>query len=331
MDWHVVKMGTEMFDMLHAYGLGVVLAHAIQAPVQVRDEGYSYRLTSLCSTLPSTSLDVLDEIFLLPGSKEVLHLSEQHPSRGSASLAIANLDGLLAALFTNSQGVRECSVWSLVYRQRSDPSVVERALLKVERICVTWKGWIQQQAGHLSRWLEEVLDGYDPLQPCHPLPVTKRYGTITAPMTLDPSLSYASRQPQSDGRITQKSNMTISGTRFATVLAYIGAMRFLRAQPVAGNLIAYTLPLVAESSIERVSTRSVFRPHTDDGPEVALVMQWLGLATQETLHEGRVRGLTFQILQAQGKQPAISRSGGTLELSWLLSLKHSVGISLLRS
>lgn len=64
---------------------------------------------------------------------------------------------------------------------------------------------------------------------------------------------------------------------------------------------------------------------------MALVMQWLGLATQKTLHEGRVRGLTFQILQAQGKQPAISRSRGTLELSWLLSLKHSVGISLLRS
>ncbi len=143
------------------------------------------------------------------------------------------------------------------------PLLLNVLLLKVERICVTWKGWIQQQAGHPSRWLEEVLDGYDPLQPCHPLPVTKRYGTITAPMTLDPSLSYASRQPQSDGRITQKSNMTISGTRFATVLAYIGAMRFLRAQPVAGNLIAYTLPLVAESSIERVSTRSVFRPHTD--------------------------------------------------------------------
>ncbi len=153
---------------------------------------------------------------------------------------------------------------------------------------------------------------------------------ITVLMTLDPSLSYASRQPYSDGSIAPKNNMTIVGTRFATILAYIGAMRFLRAQPAAGNLIAYTLPLVRVSSIERESREAVFRPRSDDGPEVALLLQWLGLALRDASSEGRERGLVFQILQAQGKQPPISRSRGTLDLSWLFSLKHTEGGSLLR-
>ena len=58
--------------------------------------------------------------------------------------------------------------------------------------------------------------------------------------------------------------------------------------------------------------------------------KWLGLALRDASSEGRERGLAFQILQAQGKQPPISRSRGTLDLSWLFSLKHMQGGSLLR-
>ena len=329
MDWRVVKIGAELFDMHHTYGLGLVLTYATQAPVQVCDEGCSYHLTSACSTLPSPSLDILDELFLLPACKEVVQLSEQGLGE-PASLALANLDGLLAALFTNSQGVRECSVWSLLDRQRSDSTVIERALLKLSRICDTWKVWIKHHVHSPSEWLEDVLAGYDPQKPSHPLPVPKRYGTITVPMTLEPSLSYASRHPSSDGSTTHKNNMTITGTCFATILAYIGAMRFLRAQPAAGNLIAYTTPLVRESSIERESRRAVFRPRGDDGPEMPLLLQWLGLALGDESPGGRERGLAFQILQAQGKQPPISRSSGVLDLSWLFSLKHMQKRSLLR-
>ncbi len=330
MDWRVVKIGAEMFDMLHTYGLSIVLAYATQAPVQVCDEGCFYHLTSACSTLPSPSLDILDELFLLPEVEEVVHPSDQVPPSEPASLASANLDGLLAALFTNSQGVRECSIWSLLDRQCSDSTVIERALLKVSRICDTWKEWIEHHVHSPSQWLEDVLVVYDPQRPVHPLPVPKRYGMITLPMTLEPSLSYASRQPSSDGSMTHKNNMTIAGTHFATILAYIGAMRFLRAQPAAGNLIAYTVPLVRERSIERESRRTVFRPRGDDGPEVALLLQWLGLALGDESFERRERGLAFQILQAQGKQPAISRSRGTLDLSWLFSLKYMQEKHLLR-
>lgn len=75
---------------------------------------------------------------------------------------------------------------------------------------------------------------------------------------------------------------------------------------------------------------SVLGPRGDDGPEVPLLLQWLGLALQNESPEGRERGLAFQILQAQGKQPPISRSRGTLDLFWLFSLKHMQGRSLLR-
>ncbi len=217
-----------------------------------------------------------------------------------------------------------------VNKNVSDSTVIERALLKLSRICDTWKEWIKHHVHSPSQWLGDVLAGYNPQRPSHPLPVPKRYGMVTLPLTLEPSLSYASRHPYSDGSITHKNNMTIAGTRFATILAYIGAMRFLRAQPAVGNLIAYTTPLVRESSIERESRRAVFRPRGDDGPEVTLLLQWLGLALEDESPEGRERGLAFQILQAQGKQPPISRSRGTLDLSWLFSLKHMQGRSLLR-
>ncbi len=61
-----------MFDMLHAYGVGIVVACATNEPVVIEDEGYSYRLSSPCITIPHPSIDLLDEVFRLPQPEEVL-------------------------------------------------------------------------------------------------------------------------------------------------------------------------------------------------------------------------------------------------------------------
>ena len=46
MEWMVMKLGAEMFDALHAYGLGIALTHASGAPVELKDAGFCYKLVS---------------------------------------------------------------------------------------------------------------------------------------------------------------------------------------------------------------------------------------------------------------------------------------------
>jgi hypothetical protein len=44
--WHVVKVGAEMLDALHAYGLGILIASATDSPVELNDKGIVYELGS---------------------------------------------------------------------------------------------------------------------------------------------------------------------------------------------------------------------------------------------------------------------------------------------
>ena len=227
MEWRVIKMGAEMFDTLHAYGIGVVVAYATNEPVLIQNEGCFYRLSSQCSTVPQSSIDLLDEVFRLPEPEEVLRVQQPHASHPVVPLIVANLDGLLAALFTRPDVVRNCSLATLLHRHRFDPSVIEQAISRIRSICTDWKTVTARAIPAASLWLDEVLKDYDALRPCQPLPgVNQHNASITATMTLDPSLGYASRQPLSDGRVASKINLTVRGTRFAALLAYIGPMRF---------------------------------------------------------------------------------------------------------
>ena len=40
MQWRVVKLGIEQFDVLHAYGLAILLATACGVPVDLQDTPY---------------------------------------------------------------------------------------------------------------------------------------------------------------------------------------------------------------------------------------------------------------------------------------------------
>src|SRR5258708_29471541 len=46
MQWCVAKTGFELFDMLHAYGLAILLTYASRLPVSVRDESLTYRISA---------------------------------------------------------------------------------------------------------------------------------------------------------------------------------------------------------------------------------------------------------------------------------------------
>src|SRR6266851_1579736 len=98
MKWCVVRTGIRQFDMLHAYGLGVLLATTCDTAVELREAACSYLLSCPVCALPQVDSDaLLEQIFPLPGEEELrlcdLHVKEQQ-------LPITVLDGLLAAFFT---------------------------------------------------------------------------------------------------------------------------------------------------------------------------------------------------------------------------------------
>jgi hypothetical protein len=83
----LIKTGAEHFDLLHAYGLGILLAHASGQPIEVRNSGATATLISNETVPPSGPLTLLDEVLLVP----------THPAKATArltetSLPLANLD-----------------------------------------------------------------------------------------------------------------------------------------------------------------------------------------------------------------------------------------------
>jgi hypothetical protein len=330
MQWRVIKLGSDLFDILHTYGVGIFVASATHEPVTVREEGYAYVLSSPCITLPQVAPGLLDEIFRLPSPEEVLHVLREQFTRSLLPLEVANLDGLLAALFTRPNLERNCSVFALLDRHRLDPTAIERSIAGVHDICTEWKELTTKALPSGSQWLGELLKDYDAFHPCQPLPGAKRETDITAAMTLDPSLGYASRQPRSDGRMSRKVNLTMRCPSFAVLLTYIGAMRFLRAQPVAGDFIIYTIPVPSTLSLHAESTRPPLRPRYDDGLEQALMLQALEQVTDHSQDDEQWKALSYQALLSQGKHQAISCSRGVLDLVRLEQLKHRLGEGLLR-
>jgi hypothetical protein len=59
MEWSGVKMGVEQFDMLHAYGLGILLATACSEPVELRETARCYTLSCPVPRTPRMNGEVL--------------------------------------------------------------------------------------------------------------------------------------------------------------------------------------------------------------------------------------------------------------------------------
>ncbi len=323
MEWRVIKMGSSRFDTLHAYGFGLLLEYAYEQPILLEDEGCWYRLSHDSSRLIHTSCDVLDEIIKLPA--EFL-LEERDTPLNEQTLLLSNLDGLLAALFTYPAGIRAFSFDDVRQKYRFDTSVPARSLMKVQNCSMHWKSLLTSVTRDPSHWLDDALRDYHPAHPQEPFPMPKRRKTdMTVPMTLDPSFSYDLRRPRSDGATATKVNMTVRGTRFAVLLAHIGAMRFLRAQQVSGDVVIYTLP---------VATRLLFSPGlsppmlTHAGHltlESALLVQSIEYVLASPASEATWHTLAFQVLQQQGKQQSISVQHGSVDIAWLEHVKTQIG------
>jgi hypothetical protein len=217
MQWCLVKTGALLFDLLHAYGLGILLAHASGQPIEIHDTGSTSTLISDVSEPPSGPLTLLDEILSLPTPQDLATVNPTAPS-----LPVANLDGLLTVLFT-TPGERILSVTDLLKKASHDEACVSRALNKVQRALARWKTISAKEPFcGAENWLERVLQDYQPDTPAIPIPAdANRRRDLSLVMMLDPSFSYSTHQPRSDGLVSHNTQITLHGTRFAVVLQEI--------------------------------------------------------------------------------------------------------------
>src|SRR6266568_7638648 len=319
MKWCVVKTGAELFDLLHAYGLGILLAHACGKPIEVMDTGCSYILTGHFSTQPSGSLDLVDEALALPTPQEVeaVRLLD-----AGVPVPVANLDGLLTVLFTTPGAVRALSVADILWKARRDDSVAERAIKKAHVALARWKDFVSKEPSHgAESWFERVLRDYDPVAPAIPVPADARTERdLSLVMMLDPSFSYSTHRPRSDGLVSHKTQIAIRGTRFAVLLAQVGAARFLRAHRVGGDLVNCYVPKAGRIRLDGDTRLPLLAGASIEASQASLV-QWLAYA-DNTVHAAHARwtGLAHQTIQTQGAQQSIPRGQGCLDLTWLASL-----------
>jgi hypothetical protein len=336
MEWIVVKTGATQFDLLHAMGLGLVIATACRIPVRLEDKGVVYTLECSLSDLPAIPLEVLiDQTLELPSAEEVGKVTVRSDQ---VSTAIANLDGVLALLFT-TPGVRAVSVQDAISktRTRTQPGsrqaiasnatelIIEDCISKASKAVKKWKKSIEPKANKPQVLLLDLLEDYQNSPPGIPA-FKKKSGAkdFTVTMTIESSYSYSTRQPLSDGLVGQKDSLAASGTRYAGLLAALGAAKFLRASRLANDLVVLFVPAIEKLKIELDSSLPILL-NTDYNPAQAVVVQ--GLASLSSKEEWV--GLSYQILQTQGVQQSISLARGYFDLFWLRLLEDKVGSNLL--
>jgi hypothetical protein len=325
MYWCVAKTGFEMFDALHAYGLGILLATAYRQPVELSEEGLAYRLSNQAQMIPTTTTALLDSALELPGTADLDALRDDWPlrSRSCYLLSIAVLDGLLTALFT-IPGARTLSVSDLVSSQNYSVESATSSFNKVASAIANWKAFVERETQHEENWLSFILRDYTCSHLVSPLPAeaTRRHD-IRLSLMIDPSFSYSLRRPTSDGELTHKSNLTVHGTRFAPLLTYLGASRFLRAQRVAGSMVNVYVPLASNLKLTR---KTAFPPLTylNCSAGEAAVRYWLPLSSRKWRFSANWRGIAYQTLQTQKQQQSITLDRGFLDCTWLLKLPAAI-------
>ena len=260
MQWAVVKTGIERFDLLHVYGLGALLATLSGSPVAIEDRGVLFSLegTTLPSTLPVTEQFLEENLLPLPTGKEVQLWSE---TAEPCPFSIRLFDGLLAALIT-IPGPKVFSVSDAVRKQQHTPETMTRALEKVRKQIQRWKRVLQQGMRHQQGWIADLFRDYQPHQPTPPRFARKKeHGKdISVLMAIDAFFGYDLRNIHNDAQMMEKANVAVREAHYATLLVFIGASRFLRAQCLAADHVALFLPGVLSGAVAAETALPILSP-----------------------------------------------------------------------
>jgi hypothetical protein len=310
--WSVMKTGIERFDALHAYGLGVLLATVSGSPVTLEDWGVQFSLES--STLPSALLvseQFLEETILpLPTEKDVQCWNGQAES---CPFSVRLFDGLLAALIT-IPGPKVFSVSDALRKQEHALETVKRALEKVRKQIQRWNRVLHQEECRQKGWIADLLRAYQPHQQTLPRFARKsdHEKSISVLMTIDAFFGYDLRKMHSDAQMTEKANVVVHGARYATLLVFIGASRFLRAQPLAAEHVALFLPCASRLTVMAKAALPVLSP-VPHAQEHALMLRWVQHYLASASSGERTHRLLYQVLQCQKAQQPLSTNQGELD------------------
>jgi len=266
--------------------------------------------------LPQVNCDMLlERVFSLPGEEEMRVFD---PRAREQKLSVTVLDGLLTALFT-TPGPRVLSVNDLVGKQLLEAEALQKGLYKVAKKINRWKAFARRATkGKKVDWLSDVLRDYHPEHPASPtLALGKYERDINVLMTLDPSFCFSVRSELSLGWMTEKTQVAVRGTRYAGLLAFIGASRFLRAQRLSGALVNCYVPVARNFSIDADTSLPLLLP-TDCRPDQAALWHWLALSQHSSQPKTVWNGLAYQTLLTQGQQQSLSLESGVLETGWLI-------------
>lgn len=325
MEWIVRKIGLEMLDALHAYGAAIAVASAFDSLIEVRNEGSVYRLSGLTGRLSEfTVADFLARVLALPVIEQLEGDKKKLPKD---DLTLTNFDGLLAASFT-TPGVRFVSLLDLV-NSRQLLTRGPAALKKVNRLITRLETFVERTSKGSTTWFESALDDYTAESPVLPVIDRKRSShDLTISLTLDPSVGFSTYRAISDGRVADKTNLTLRCPRLAVLFVIIGATRFLRAQRVGDRSVNLYVP-IADSLVIRPGTALPILDSTSVSPTQAVLYQWLSHSI--TASSGTVwYGLAYQTLQTQMMSQSISISRGCLTYSWLNSFRKRLGLQMLK-
>jgi hypothetical protein len=306
----VPKIGMPFFDALHAYGVGIFISTLNTSSVTVEDCGIMYEVSDHLGASQYTAKQLgtaVEQALALPRARK---LTAALKTLRLSDCRIANLDGLLAASFT-MPGTRLVSVADVQRLQKADRKALAKAYDKAnktkERLCN-----LARRIERNGDWLYSLQREYDPRLPQLPVPFPKSNDEISLPMTIEPAFSFSSRRAISDGLITDKSKVAIRGNRWASLMAFIGAARFLRAQRVAGKLVNLYVPIFATTTLS-ADTFVVPLPASEQRANYALVAQWLTNMQRSQPDDTVCRALAYQTLRTQGAQQSISVDYGLLD------------------
>ena len=314
-EWTIIKMGAKMFDLLHAYGLAVVLAIVGKTNILFEDMGKAVRLTG--SVLSVTGDVPVSTIVPVPTIAKVQSLTKSQKLTEYPDAEFGNLDGLLSMLFT-VPGVRAVSVQDLCTTLK--PTVAQDALKKVDKMFSNWQRYIDNHGtGDGGSWINGLLSDYEANSPVIAYPSEKRAGDISVLMTIDPALGLSSTRFTSDGLVTNRTNIAIHGAKYATILAMIGAGRFLRTQRVKGKLVNFYVPQFKRAVI-KPDTHMPPIPHLPISSDHALLAQTLLKTERYCASDFEFAGFAYQVMQTQGASQSISVERGVFDLGWITRL-----------
>lgn len=309
-EYKVITTGMELFDSAHALGFGCTLAELAGGTVGLMRSGlcYDFSVLKLGPRAPARTRP--DQILELPSGADLDH---------KPGLAHANLDGLLTACFT-APGVRAVSLQDAREQSAGRPDVMPRAIAKAKSLVERLGRYAYRCSGATEHWCLPLFREYEEGISKIPLPSPRTSNSISITMPLEPALGYAARRTRDDGFISNAYNVGIEQARYAGVLAYIGAARFLRGQRVGATAVLLVLP-VFDSLIIQPGDALQGLMSSVHGWRSALLIQWLAL--WKAYGHG-LAGVSYQVLQTQAAKQSISIKRGYLSYSYLAPFSDDI-------